>query len=156
MKKLKPTNLLLKFDDLPLQEAVKQLFDDPSFVRSESQLITDVGREWVLQKVIASLPKELIGHYRFEHILLSVNQFRKLNKVHLHKRLIILAHARNMKSPHCFYQGKVTSSCSQEVDLDRVKPGKRGGEYSIDNTVLSCSRHNRQRGCTEVESYWNQ
>ncbi|MEQ1904339.1 MAG: hypothetical protein ABL888_09160 [Pirellulaceae bacterium] len=156
MTNLRPKNLLLTFNDLPLQEAVKKLFDDPSFVRSESLLITDIGREWVLQKVIANLPKELIGHYRFEHILLSVNQFRKLNKEHIHKRLIVLAHARNMKLPHCFYQGKVSSQCSEDVDLDRVKPGKRGGEYTIDNTVLSCSRHNRQRGCTEVVSYWNQ
>jgi len=153
---VRPKNLLVTFDDLPLQEAVKLLFDDPAFVRSESLLITDVGREWVLQKVIASLPKELIGHYRFEHILLSVNQFRKLNKAHIHKRLIVLAHARNMKSPQCFYQGKVSSACSNEVDLDRIKPGKRDGGYTIENTVLSCSRHNRQRGCTEVARFLNQ
>lgn len=148
--------LVLTFDDLPLQEAVRKLFEDPEFVRSESLLITDVGREWVLQKVIGNLSKPLIGHYRFEHILLSVNQFRKLNKDHVRKRLIILEHARNMRNPRCFYEGKVSTPCSSEVDLDRVKPGKRGGEYSVDNTELSCSRHNRQRGCKEAVQYWNQ
>ncbi len=156
MKNLKATNLHLIFADLPLQEAVRKLFEDSAFVRSEALLITDAGREWVLQKIISSLPKELIGTYRFEHILLSVNQFRKLNKDHVQKRLIILEHARNMLKPQCFYQGKVSSICSNEVDLDRVKPGKRGGEYSVENTVLSCSKHNRQRGCTEVVRYWDQ
>jgi hypothetical protein len=152
----KPSKLILTFDDLPLQQAIKTLFDDPEFVRSESLLITDVGREWVLQKVIACLPTALIGHYRFEHILLSVNQFRKLNKEHIEKRLIIIEHARNMRDPKCFYEGKVGTPCSNEIDLDRVKPGKRGGQYSVDNTVLSCSKHNRQRGCTEVVKYWEQ
>lgn len=151
-----PKKLILTFEDLPLQEAIKKLFDDPEFVRSESLLITDAGREWVLQKVIGYLPKEFIGYFRFEHILLSVNQFRKLNKDHIHKRLIILEHARNMKTPACFYAGKVSTSCSTQIDLDRVKPGKRGGQYSVDNTVLSCSRHNRQRGCKEVVEYWKQ
>ena len=127
----KPKKLTLTFDDLPLQEAIKKLFEDPEFVRSESILITDVGREWILQKVIRALPQQLIGHFRFERILLSVNQFRKLNKEHLHKRLIILEHARNMKKPKCFYQGKVGTDCSNEIDLDRVKPAKRGGKYSV-------------------------
>jgi hypothetical protein len=148
--------LIITFDDLPLQEAVRKLFEDPEFVRTESLLIEEQGREWVLQKVIANLPKERVGKYRFEKILLSVNQFRKLDKEHLKKRLIILEHARKMTAPECFYKGKVTSECSNEVDLDRVKPGKRGGEYTVRNTVLSCSRHNRQRGCKKVVEYWKQ
>ena len=131
-----PPKLILTFDDLPLQEAIRLLFEDSDFVRSEALLITDTGREWVLQKVISNLPKELVGRYRIEHILLSVNQFRKLNKEHVQKRLIILEHARSMKNAGCFYAGRVTTACSTEVDLDRIKPGKRGGEYSVDNTVL--------------------
>lgn len=152
----KPKKLVLTFDDLSLQEAIKKLFEDPDFLRSEALLITDAGREWILQKVIGSLPHNLIRHYRFEHILLSVNQFRKLSKDHAQKRLIIIEHARNMKKPHCFYQGKVATPCSSAVDLDRVRPGKRGGEYTVDNTVLSCSKHNRQRGCKDVVQYWSQ
>lgn len=154
MRKLR--RLTLTFEELPLQEAIRKVFELPEFVRSEALLITDEGREWVLQNVIASLPPSLVGHYRFEHILLSVNHFRKLGRDALHKRLIVLSHARNMKNACCFYQGKVGTGCSSEVDLDRVKPGKRGGKYSIDNTVLSCSKHNRQRGCKEVVSYWEQ
>ena len=48
----KPNKLILTFDDLPLQEAIRKLFEDPAFVRSETLLITDEGREWILQKVI--------------------------------------------------------------------------------------------------------
>jgi hypothetical protein len=148
--------LTITFEDLPLQEAIRKLFEDPEFVRTESLLIEERGREWVLQKIIANLPLNWIGKYRFEHILLSVNQFRKLNQQHLKKRLIILEHARKMTVFECFYKGKVSTECSNEVDLDRVKPGKRGGEYTIENTVLSCSKHNRQRGCKEVVEYWKQ
>jgi hypothetical protein len=148
--------LIITFDDLPLQEAVRKLFDDPEFVRTESLLIEQEGREWVLQKVIANLPKDCVGKYSFDRILLSVNGFRKLSREHLRKRLIILEHARKMTVPECFYAGKVGTKCSNEVDLDRVKPGRRGGEYTVSNTVLSCSRHNRQRGCKEVVEYWKQ
>jgi hypothetical protein len=149
-------NLVLTFDDLPLHEAVRRLFEEPGFVRSEALLIEDEGREWVLQKVISYLPREYVGRFRFEKILLAVNQFRKLNRVHRQKRLIILEHARKMTLAECFYKGKVGSECSIEVDLDRVKPGSRGGEYSVSNTVLACSRHNRMRGCAEVVKYWEQ
>ena len=127
MAMLSQPRLMVTFDDLPLQEAIRKLFDDPDFVRSEALLISDQGREWILQKVIANLSHDLVGTYRFEHILLSVNQFRKLNKEHLAKRLLILEHARNMQQADCFYKGKVRTECTGEVDLDRVKPGKRGG-----------------------------
>ena len=126
------------------------------FVRSESLLISDRGREWIIQQVICKLPSEAIGFYRFEHILLSVNQFRKMDKAHRAKRQIIIAHAKKMQRAECFYRGKLSTDCSEEVDLDRIKPGKRDGEYSVENTVLSCSRHNRSRGCQEVERFWNQ
>jgi len=152
----KQTKLTVTFDDLPLQLAIRKIFDDPNFVRSEALLITDAGREWVLQKTIANLPRDLVGHYRFERILLSVNQFRKLGKEALFKRLIILDHAEKQKKHSCFYEGKLDSSCSVEIDLDRIKPGKRGGKYTMENTVLSCSHHNRSRGCKEVESFWKQ
>jgi len=89
-------------------------------------------------------------------MLLAVNQFRKLNQDHLKKRLIILEHTRKMTDAECFYRGKVPTECSDEVDLDRVKPGEGGGAYTVDNTVLACSRHNRQRGSKEVADYWNQ
>ena len=68
--------LFITFEDLPLLEAVRKLFDDPEFVRTESLLIEEQGREWVLQKIIANLPVDCLGKYRFEKILLSVNQFR--------------------------------------------------------------------------------
>lgn len=156
MPKEPRARLIITFDDLPLLEAVRKLFARSDFVRTESLLIEQVGREWVLQQIIASLPREYVGEYSFERILLSVNQFRKLSQAHLKKRLIVLEHARKMVVAECFYKGKVGSECSVEVDLDRVKPGDRGGEYTVDNTVLSCSRHNRQRGCKEVVKYWEQ
>jgi len=38
-----PPKLILTFDDLPLQEATRLLFEDSDFVRSEALLITDAG-----------------------------------------------------------------------------------------------------------------
>lgn len=51
MRKPLRKRLVITFDDLPLCEAVRKLFDDPEFVRSEALLIVSEGREWVLQKV---------------------------------------------------------------------------------------------------------
>lgn len=152
----RPQKLRITFDDLPLIEAIRRLFEDKTYIKSEATLISDTGREWTIQRIISLLPHELAGAYRFEHILLLVNQFRKLNKIHANKRAIILDHAREQIKPQCFYKGKVGTPCSAEVDLDRIKPGKRGGLYTTENTVLSCSKHNRSRGCIEVELYWRQ
>lgn len=69
-----PPRHLLTFDDLPLQEAVRVLFEDPEFVKSEALLNADEGREWILQKVIANLPREYVGQYRFETILLAATR----------------------------------------------------------------------------------
>ena len=66
--------LLLTFGDLPFQDSIKKLFEDLEFVSSESLLITDSGRAWILQKVIGNVPHFLIRYYRFVHILSSVNQ----------------------------------------------------------------------------------
>lgn len=152
----KPEKLRITFDDLPLAEAIRQLFDTENYIKSEATLISDAGREWTLQKIISLLPHELSGKYSFERILLLVNQFRKLNEEHRRKRILILDHARNLTKSQCFYSGKLSTPCSDEVDLDRIKPGKRGGIYTIENTVLSCSKHNRSRGCMEVEVFWRQ
>lgn len=147
---------VITFDDLQLQQAIAELFNEQGFVKSELLLISDQGREWILQQVISKLPHEMVGEYRFEHILLSVNQFRKMDKVSRVKRLLIIQHARKMQKAECFYRGKLATNCSDEVDLDRIKPGKREGEYTIENTVLSCSHHNRSRGKKEVEQFWKQ
>ena len=152
----KPEKLRITFDDLPLIEAIRQLFVSENYIKSEATLISDAGREWTLQKVISLLPHELAGKYSFERILLLVNQFRKLGKEHADKRKLILDHAKNMTKAQCFYFGKLSTPCSDEIDLDRIKPGKRGGFYTLANTVLSCSKHNRSRGCTEVEQFWRQ
>lgn len=146
----------ITFDDLPLQQAIAGLFDEQDFVRSEVLLISEAGREWILQQVISKLPHEMIGKYRFERILLSVNQFRKMDKQGLAKRKIVIEHASKVQKAECFYRGKLATECTEEVDLDRIKPGKRAGEYTTENTVLSCSRHNRSRGSKEVEEFWKQ
>ena len=146
----------ITFDDLPLQQAIAELFNEQDFVRSELLLIAEEDREWILQQVIFKLPHDMIGKYRFEHILLSVNQFRKMDKVSRAKRLLVIQHSRKMQKAECFYRGKLATECTNEVDLDRIKPGRRGGAYTIENTVLSCSRHNRSRGSKEVAMFWRQ
>jgi len=146
----------ITFEVLPLWEAVHQLNQNPKFVNSDRILIENESREWVLQAIISHLPKNCINKFTFDEMLMVVTKYRKLGEECRAKRLIILEHARGMVTPRCFYAGKVSSPCTNEVDLDRIKPGKRGGKYTIDNTQLSCSGHNRARGCKEVVKYWSQ
>lgn len=44
MPRISRKKLIVTFDDLPLQEAIRKLFDDPEFVRTESLLIEEEGR----------------------------------------------------------------------------------------------------------------
>ena len=53
----------------------------------------------------------------------------------------------------CFFGARGLGECSDDIDLDRIIPGSRGGEYTVENCFLACSRHNRQRGDRSIEAY---
>jgi len=85
-------------------------------------------------------------------------KFRKSGNVddEGNKKLDIIATlASGIKSPRCFYDKRGLGPCSDDVDLDRILPGSQGGKYTVANCVLSCSRHNRQRGDLSFSDFLN-
>ncbi len=53
----------------------------------------------------------------------------------------------------CWYRYRVSTPCSGDVDLDRLRPGSRGGVYCLSNCVIACSFHNRSRGDKPIEDF---
>ena len=45
------------------------------------------------------------------------------------------------------------SPCSEELHLDRIIPGSKGGRYVVENCMLTCTKHNISRGDKSIEDY---
>ena len=69
------------------------------------------------------------------------------------KKLDIIVELCERNGPTCFYSDRGLGDCSDDVHLDRIRPGSRGGEYTIANCVLSCGRHNTMRGDKAIEEF---
>jgi len=82
--------------------------------------------------------------------------FRKSPNVNGKKKAALVVEVARLHGPVCFYAGRGLGECSDEIDLDRLIPGSRGGEYTIENCILSCSRHNRMRGDASLEDIISQ
>jgi hypothetical protein len=53
----------------------------------------------------------------------------------------------------CFYAHRGVGDCAEEVELDRIVPETRGGQYTVENCVIACTRHNAARGNRSIEDY---
>jgi|GEM_PF-1763506 hypothetical protein len=77
--------------------------------------------------------------------------FRKSSNVNGKKKLALLVEVARLHGRKCFYANRGLGECSDEIDLERLIPETRGGQYTVENCVLSCSRHNRMRGDKSLE-----
>jgi hypothetical protein len=85
--------------------------------------------------------------YPMERVVEVWRELRKVPKARL-KCEVSLKHGSQ-----CFYAHRGVGACSDEVDLDRILPEVRGGEYTVENCVIACSAHNRSRGSTPIEAF---
>ena len=58
-----------------------------------------------------------------------------------------------LRGPQCFYWNRGVGDCSEEVNLDRIRPASRGGQYLQENCVIACSYHNQSRGDLSIEEF---
>lgn len=65
----------------------------------------------------------------------------------------LLAQVAKVHGSKCAYTNRGMGDCSDDVDLDRIVPGSRGGQYTVENCQIACSRHNRERGDAAIEEY---
>lgn len=69
------------------------------------------------------------------------------------KKLDLLLQVARLHGRQCFYANRGLGLCSEEVHLDRLVPGARGGVYSIENCVISCGFHNSSKNDKSLEEY---
>jgi hypothetical protein len=124
--------------------------------------LTPTGRKTILCLVINRIV-ELDVNYIFQAVLagaLSADRILQVfssygrtgnkNEFGATERLVLVARAHGRT---CFYRDRDKGPCSPEVTVDRLRPGVRGGEYTVANCVVACSRHNSQRGDKVLEDY---
>lgn len=143
----------LNFEELPLVAAVQNVFLETQNAGSDNWIATAKGRLYITKRVSA----ELIQH-EDQAIINAWMRYRKQNKLadSDKRKLDIITELFVGGQTQCFYKGRVAGSCSDEVDLDRIKPGSRGGQYTMSNCVIACSFHNRSRGDKDFMEFLNQ
>jgi len=139
------------FDDLPLYEAVYNVYQLADNPRSDS---------WLLPPKCERLCRMLQGElpigapFTMEQMLQVWGTFGRALTVEgeMKKSELIVLVART-HGRRCFYCGRGKGECSNEVTLDRIVPGSRGGKYTVENCMLACSAHNTQRGNQPLEQF---
>jgi len=141
----------MTFDDIPLLEAIydlrREMEDDGECPGSDSWTSDEEKR--------VELTRRLLGK-----LILNVNQrmidawigFRKASDADGRKKSELIVEVARAHGSRCFYADRGLGECSNDVDLDRIVPGSRGGKYSVENCIISCGRHNRSRGDANIEN----
>lgn len=141
----------MTFADLALYDAVYSVYSETDSPRSDLWLREPMC-EVIYRAVNARMPRDTLA--TMDRILSAWAAFGKSVAVSegLKKSELIVmvgrAHGRR-----CFYCGRGRGPCSDEVALDRIIPGSRGGQYTLENCVIACAFHNSQRGDSAIEEY---
>jgi len=142
----------MTFDELPLYEAIHDVYRLVESPRADHWLTIDAG---LLCRMIQDhLP---IGHpFRATDMLQAWAAYGKSQTVGQYKKLELQVLVAKTHGRQCFWANRVAGDCTGEVTTDRLLPGSRGGEYTLENCVIACSFHNTQRNDRTVEIYLSQ
>jgi hypothetical protein len=138
------------FDELPLYIAVLRVYVQVDRPGSDDWISKHAARAYKL--VLSQLVDDEAWTdqglpYSQDRVVEVWRQLRKQPKLRR------TCEAAIVYGRQCFYANRGLGDCSPDVDLDRIVPGARGGDYSLRNCVVSCSRHNRSRGDQVIEQY---
>ena len=149
----------MRFGEVALYSAVADVYDEiqkesriaecttPS-VRSEQWLLDDDRRRQLTQRIVLKMTD---GD---SDILAAFVKYAKAprNGAEIPKLHLTIQVAR-LRGSRCFYS--MLGNCSDDVELDRIKPGSDGGEYTLANCVIACGKHNRERQDKSVTDFLN-
>lgn len=137
----------IKREDIPKNVAlykVRQEIEarglEPS---SEKWTSSTAFREFLLKRALEINP-ELKGMTTDEAVEIYL-QIRKNKK----RRLLI--EIGELYSWTCFYLHSSDAACDDRITLERLVPGKRGGQYVPGNVRVACFRHNVERSYKDLE-----
>lgn len=143
----------MKFQEIPLFDAVMTVRgqmisgnEDPGAAVWDT---TEDGRKEVTQRVLTELIKDTD-----QTIIDAWIKTRKSPTLDSGmKKIELLVEVSRVHGVKCFYANRAKGECSEDVHVDRIIPGSRGGQYTLANCVLACGRHNTMRGDLSVEQF---
>lgn len=143
----------MKWLELPLYRAIHQvraeMLQDKEQPNSERWFVDMESRLEFAQRVMLKMDLNTAS------IVEAHLRFRKGSGVgeNGEKKLELICQVSELHGDKCFYANRGLGPCSDDVHLDRIVPGSRGGGYSIANCVLACGFHNTSRGDSSIEEF---
>jgi len=114
----------------------------------------DYNSEFERIEMAAAIMREYVHTFKDSVFPFSIDEicrhrmaFRK-NKNTQTKVAVAIKHGSK-----CFWDGRGKGECSSEVDCGHIVADSRGGDMTIENCMIECSSHNRQRGVLTIEEY---
>jgi hypothetical protein len=150
----------MKFSELPLYRAIQKVYElvesGGGSPRGNRWLIDQANQRQLYKMMVDQMDDFTCGvPWTMTEVLSAWETYGKAHSVCDDKStkydIIIDVAARFGNT--CFYRGRVPTPCSEDIHLDRLLPGKREGEYTRENSILSCSTHNQERGGKSIEDY---
>lgn len=142
----------MRFDELPVYRAIykvrQQMVVNNEQPGAERWFIDKGARAEFCRRVHSELePDE-------DLIIKAAIQFRKGSSISDGlKKLDLVCALSKTHGDRCFYENRGLGECSEDIHLDRLIPGSRGGAYCLENCVLACGYHNTSRGDMSIENF---
>lgn len=139
----------MTFEEIPLYRAIYNVRKGGAILPADPVLPKD--RDNVAQYIHEHLPEYMKygGPYLRGDMLKGWRDYRKMSDGKAELTVLVGAHSGD----RCFWSGRVSGACTPDATLERLTPGKRGGEYTLANCVLACGSHNSARGDKTVEEF---
>lgn len=142
------------FTDFPLFEAIyevrQEMVASGESPGEEAWYVDSARREEFCRRVILQMTRDCD-----QAIINAALTFRKCAKAEGTdlKKLDLLVEVARTHGRKCFYGNRGLGACSEDVHLDRLIPGSKGGVYSVENCVIACGYHNTSRNDIELGEF---
>jgi len=140
----------MTFDELPLMEAIydvrREMEAENECPGSDTWTSDETKRIELTQRILTRFSLNVD-----QQMIDAWIKFRKSSDADGKKKAEWIVEVARAHGNRCFYADRGLGECSNDVDLDRIIPGSRGGKYSVENCVISCGKHNRSRGDASIE-----
>lgn len=143
----------MKFEELSLYDAIMTVREEMEAAGESpgaDKWITDEDlRIAITQRVMRHLLKDAD-----QAIINAWCTFRKgVNLAPDLKKVELIVCVARIHGARCFYANRGRGPCSEDVHIDRLIPGSRGGQYTLQNCVLACGTHNTMRQDKPLEEF---
>jgi len=142
----------MTFDEIPIYVAMYRVENLIQERISDGEAVPPFGSDsWIVDPERRSEMLSMIqGFLRHDESLLgNYVRYRKSGD----KKLRLIAQVAILRGTTCFFENRGLGDCSEEIELDRILPGSRGGEYTVENCQIACRKHNQERGDKSIEQY---